>query len=118
MDVKGIDDPALRNVALIAGREHTDIAELVIEAAKLIGEEKLKSKDFKLKDTIMSRAGAKNEVFTGIIIDKQKLNKQMPFELKDVKILLIDDALEPSSSSGSPENGSWFYSSPRGKGRV
>ena len=43
----------------------------------------------------MSRAGAKNEVFTGIIIDKQKLNKQMPFELKDVKILLIDDALEP-----------------------
>lgn len=95
MDVKGIDDPALRDVALIAGREHTDIAELVIEAAKLIGEEKLKSKDFKLKDTIMSRAGAKNEVFTGIIIDKQKLNKQMPFELKDVKILLIDDALEP-----------------------
>lgn len=43
----------------------------------------------------MSRAGAKNEVFMGLIIDREKLNKQMPSEVCDVKVLLIDDALEP-----------------------
>ncbi|HQE05219.1 MAG: TCP-1/cpn60 chaperonin family protein [Tepidanaerobacteraceae bacterium] len=93
--VNGIDDPNLKNVALIAGRENQDIAELVTDAAKLIGEEKLKDKNFKFKDIIISRAGAENEVFLGLIIDKEKLNNQMPEELTDVKILLIDDALEP-----------------------
>jgi len=93
--VKGIDDPILKSAALIAGRENDDIAELVTQSAKLIGEEKLKDNTFKLRDIIMSRAGAKNEVFMGLIIDKEKLNKQMPKEVSDVKLLLIDDALEP-----------------------
>lgn len=93
--VKGIDDPNLKNVALIAGRENQDIADLVTNAAKLIGEEKLKDKNFKFKDIIISRAGAENEVFLGLIIDKEKVNNQMPEELTDVKVLLIDDALEP-----------------------
>ncbi|WP_422444118.1 TCP-1/cpn60 chaperonin family protein [Thermoanaerobacterium sp. DL9XJH110] len=92
--VKDINDPALKSVALIAGREHEDIAELVTQAAKLIGEEKLKEKNFKLKNTVMARAGAENEVFMGIIIDREKMNKQMPGEINDVRVLLIDDALE------------------------
>jgi chaperonin GroEL (HSP60 family) len=93
--VKDIDDPNLKSIALIAGRENQDIAELVTEAAKLVGEEKLKDKNFKLKDIIMSRAGAENEVFLGLIIDKEKMNSQMPEELSDPRVLLIDDALEP-----------------------
>lgn len=59
--VKDIKDPALKSVALIAGREHEDIAELVTQAAELIGEEKLKENIFKLKDTIIARARAENE---------------------------------------------------------
>lgn len=93
--VKSIDDPMLKSIALIAGREHEDIAELVTKAAKLMTEDKLKEKGFKLKDIIMSRAGAENEVFMGIIIDKERLNRQMPVEIKDANILLLDDALEP-----------------------
>lgn len=31
----------------------------------------------------------------GIIVDREKLNKQMPKELTDVNVLLIDDSLEP-----------------------
>ena len=42
--VNGIDDPNLKNVALIAGRENQDIAELVTDAAKLIGKKNLKIK--------------------------------------------------------------------------
>lgn len=40
--VEGINDPVLKDIALIAGREHEDIAHLVVEAARLIGEESLK----------------------------------------------------------------------------
>lgn len=93
--VKDINDSALKSIALIAGRENEDIAELVTKAARLVGEDKLKEKNFKLRDIIMSRAGAENEVFMGLIVDKEKLNKQMPVEVSDVKVLLVDDALEP-----------------------
>lgn len=92
---RGIEDIALRKVAFIAGREHHDIAELVTEAAKFVNEEKLREKKFKFKDIVMSRAGAENEVFLGIIIDREKLNSQMPEKIRDAKVLLIDDALEP-----------------------
>lgn len=92
--VKNINDPILKDIALIAGREHEDIAELVTKAAKLMTEEKLREKGFKLKDIIKSRAGAENEVFMGIVIDKEPLNNQMPTKLEDAKILLLDDALQ------------------------
>ena len=57
ISVKDINDPNLKSIALIAGGNE-DIAELITEAAKLVGEEKLRDKSFKLKDIIMSRAGA------------------------------------------------------------
>ncbi|HBK85792.1 MAG TPA: chaperonin, partial [Firmicutes bacterium] len=41
--------------------------------------------------------GAVNEVFLGVTIDKQRLNKQMPKELTNVRLLVIDDALEPEA---------------------
>lgn len=93
--LKGLDDPTLRQIAYIAGREHADIADLVIEAARLIGLEKMQDKAFKLADTIVSQEGAANEVFMGVTIDKHRLNKQMPRELTDIKLLVVDDALEP-----------------------
>lgn len=93
--VKGMDDPILMRVALVAGREHEDIARLVVEAAAMTGEEKLKEKSFRLSDTITSQEGAENEVFLGLIINKERLNKHMPKEISNAKILVIDDALEP-----------------------
>ncbi len=93
--VSGLDDPRLYQVALVAGREHTDIAGLVVEAARLIGRDKLLEPGFRLADTVTSEEGASNEVFSGIIVDKEPLNDQMPKDLRDVKLLVIDDALEP-----------------------
>lgn len=93
--VKGIKDNVLMQIALVAGREHEDIAQLVVSAAGLIGPEKLKEKSFKLADTVVSREGAENEVFLGVLINKEPMNRQMPVEIKKVKILVIDDALEP-----------------------
>lgn len=93
--VQGVNDPILRQVALIAGREHADIADLVVEAARMVGQEKLLEPGFKLSDTITSREGAENEVFAGVILDKERLNNDMPLEIVNPKVMVIDDALEP-----------------------
>lgn len=85
----------LRQIALIAGRGHEDLADLVIEAIKLIGPEKLSDPAFKLAETIVAREAAENEVFRGLILNKQRMNRQMPLEIGGVKVLIIDDALEP-----------------------
>lgn len=93
--LQGLDDPILRQIAYIAGREHDDIADLVVRAAKLVGWEKMQDKAFKLADTVVAEEGAANEVFLGVTIDRRRLNKQMPQELTGVKLLIVDDALEP-----------------------
>ncbi|BAF59057.1 MAG: chaperonin [Pelotomaculum sp.] len=93
--VKGLDDPLIRQVALVAGRDHEDIADLVVKAALLIGEEKLKDTSFKFSETVVAEEGAENQVFMGVIINKERMNRQMPKELEQVKVLVIDDALEP-----------------------
>lgn len=92
----GLKDRALlRQVALVAGRGHEDIADLTVQAAELVGEEKLKEPKFKLADTIIAQVGAQNEVFEGIIINKERMNSQMPLRCEDAKVLVVDDALEP-----------------------
>ncbi|OPZ74827.1 MAG: 60 kDa chaperonin [Firmicutes bacterium ADurb.Bin456] len=93
--LKGLGDPLVRQVALVAGRGHADIADLVTQAAMLIGEEKLKDRSFKFSDSIVAEEGAENQVFMGVIINKERMNRQMPGELGQVKVLVIDDALEP-----------------------
>lgn len=94
--VQGLNDPLLHSIALIAGREHEDIAHLVVEAAQAIGQEKLIDPTFRFSEIIKAVEGADNEVFLGVLVNKERMNKQMPRNLTDsVKILLIDDALEP-----------------------
>ena len=93
--VTDMDRVVLKQVALVAGREHEDIAELVVEAASLMGREKLCDPAFKLSQMILAKEGAQNEVFLGVMIEKEPLHKDMPHQLKDVPVLLFDDALEP-----------------------
>ncbi|ABZ84985.1 thermosome subunit [Heliomicrobium modesticaldum Ice1] len=93
--VQGVLDPMLEKVALVAGREHQDIARLVIEAARLVGEEKLRESGFKLSETIRAREGADNQVLSGVIINKTPMNEDMPKKLEEALVLVIDDALEP-----------------------
>jgi chaperonin GroEL (HSP60 family) len=93
--ISDINDPVLHRIAMIAGREYEDIAELVIEAARFIGVEKLCESSFKLSEIIMSQEGADNEVFMGVIVDKKRMSQEMPLEVNQAKVLIIDDALEP-----------------------
>jgi len=93
--IKDIHDPVIKQVALVAGRGHEDIADLVVKAAEMVGLEKLADRSFKFADAVVAEEGAENQVFKGIIIDKERMNRQMPLELSNVRVLVIDDALEP-----------------------
>jgi chaperonin GroEL (HSP60 family) len=93
--ISSVDDPVLENIAVIAGREHRDIADLVVAAARLIGLEKLNEANFKLADIVTAEEGAENEVFLGVIVDKERMNKDMPATVENARLLLVDDALEP-----------------------
>lgn len=93
--ITALDDPILRNIAMIAGRENEDIADLVVEAARLIGIEKLTENHFKLSEIITAEAGADNEVFMGVIVDRERMSQEMPEEVLNARLLLVDDALEP-----------------------
>ena len=94
-EIKDINDPILRSIAMIAGREYEDIADLVVRAARLIGFDKLCEQKFKLSDIIMAEEGADNEVFMGVIVHKERMNQEMPLMVNQAKVLFIDDALEP-----------------------
>lgn len=89
------DISALKQIAQVAAREYDDIALLITEAAKKIGEERLKDPQFAFAESIKAKIGAHGEVFDGIVLSKSRYDKQMPAELSgEVQVLVIDDALE------------------------
>ena len=90
---KDIKDPKLSNIAMVAGRENADIADLVVQAARLIGTEKLLETNYKLSDIIVAEENARNEVFLGVIVDRERMSKEMPEQVAQATVLIIDDAL-------------------------
>ena len=99
-----LDSEQMVHIALVAGREHRDIADLVVEAARLIGENKLKDPSFRLAETISAKANIENEVFLGVVIDKERLNRDMPLRIDQPLILVLDDALEPEELSAEAQS--------------
>lgn len=93
--VRSLKDPNLFHAAHIAGRERPQVAELIVRAARLVGRQKLLDPGYKLRDAVVAKEGAQNQVVRGVIVDKERLNKQMPRERLDCKVLVVDDALEP-----------------------
>lgn len=90
-----LDNPLLLRAALIAGREETDLAELVLQAARCLPPDKLlHDPAFKLSECLLAREGADNEVLEGLVVEKTRLNKQMPLTVEPAVVLLVDDALE------------------------
>lgn len=110
--VESIDDPSLAQVALVAGREHEDIADLVVAAARLVGLAKLKENGFKLSDTVCAQEGAENLVFSGVIINKRPISEDMPKTMAHAPVLIVDDALEPEEMSnealGTEAGFAWY----------
>lgn len=94
-EATGFDDPILWQAAFISAREMKDIADLVVEAARLAGMEQLREPGWRLAEIVEAEEGAENQVFSGLIIKKERMNKMMPRSLENARVLMIDDALEP-----------------------
>jgi len=93
--INDIDDPELAAIARIAGRGEGELALQIIEAARILGKERLLDSDYRFADTIFSREAADNQVFKGVVLNKHPVNRMMPRQLQDVGILVVDDALAP-----------------------
>jgi len=93
--ISGFDDPLLRRAALISGRQDEELSSLALAAARTVGMAKCREAGFRLADLVMAREGAQSQVFEGLLLDKQRMNRQMPADVRRARILLVDDALEP-----------------------
>ncbi|HNX29207.1 MAG TPA: TCP-1/cpn60 chaperonin family protein [Syntrophomonadaceae bacterium] len=100
MPVKDFNDEVLSDIASIAGRGHLDLAELVVAGAQKLGFDRLNDKDYKFSEAVTAKEFADSKVFSGVLINRQPVNKDMPKVLTDAKILVLDDALKPDETEG------------------
>jgi chaperonin GroEL (HSP60 family) len=94
--VQGLDDPLLVAAARISARGNEGLAHLAAEAARVIPEGTLLTDPaFRLGKCVVAKEGGQDSVFEGLVIDKQRMNRQMPARVRDAKVLVVADALEP-----------------------
>jgi archaeal chaperonin len=95
--VSGPDDPLLEKIALVAGRGRAEIADLVVRSARLWGREAFADPTFRLDHCITAEEGAASEVFAGVLVERERSDRQQPLHLSGARILVLDDALEPEA---------------------
>lgn len=93
--VQGLEDEWLQRIALTASRGNEDLTLSVIDAAQMIGSEKLGDKRFRLADCVVSHPQADSIVFMGMLIYQSRMNAQMPRLKKNAHVLILADSLEP-----------------------
>lgn len=94
--VNGLDDPLLSAAARIAARSDDRLAALAIQAAGMVPSDKLYGdRAFRLAGCVVAKEGAQDTVFAGLVIDKQRMNRQMPTTVHNARVLVVADALEP-----------------------
>ncbi len=94
-EVYNVGDSILEQVVRVAARGDAEITSAVMKAAALCGLDVLVRPEFDLRDSILLSEGGRTEAFSGVVLQKDRMNRQMPTEIPDVACLVIDDALEP-----------------------
>jgi chaperonin GroEL (HSP60 family) len=89
-----LQSPVLEQLALIAARGNREIAELAVNAARIVGAEKLLDPGFKLAEQVVALEGLESGLVAGTIINREPLNKEAPRRASPAKIIILDDALE------------------------
>ncbi|MEW9701572.1 TCP-1/cpn60 chaperonin family protein [Paenibacillus sp. SI8] len=97
--ISGLGDAALKRIAITAGREQSDIAKLIVAAAEAVGEVKLREDGYRFADSVIAHEEANSEVWPGILLNQKPMNLHPGHELRDARILVLHDALEPEAVS-------------------
>jgi chaperonin GroEL (HSP60 family) len=93
----GLEDPLLRQAAYIAGREHEDIAELIIDGASRLNAEQLLDPAFHFADTILSHDKPIHEVWPGLLLGGRQAKPFMHERCSGRRVLVLQAALEPEA---------------------
>jgi len=94
--VEGLADPRLPAAARVSARGEGTPARLAVEAAAIVPQDRLlHDPAFRLGECVVAKEGAEDAVFAGLLIDKERMNRQMPRQLSGARMLVVADALEP-----------------------
>ncbi|MGE5551683.1 MAG: TCP-1/cpn60 chaperonin family protein [Bacteroidota bacterium] len=93
--IDGLSDPALRSVALVAGRSDASLAETVLAGAGLLGPARLAAAGFSLAECVLGMEGAADEAYPGVIVEREPASLEMPVRLGETRVILLAGALEP-----------------------
>ncbi|HWP95538.1 MAG TPA: TCP-1/cpn60 chaperonin family protein [Syntrophomonadaceae bacterium] len=93
--ITSVYDQRLEDIARVAGRGHSDLAALVLEGARLVGEPLLLDRDYRFAEAVVAHEHADHRVFKGLVLNKEPVNREMPRWVENATILVVDDALEP-----------------------
>ncbi|MBI2914424.1 MAG: TCP-1/cpn60 chaperonin family protein [Firmicutes bacterium] len=87
----------LLQAAKIAARGQSEVAKLVVAAAQVVGQRRLKESSFRFKDLIVGQEGGASRVIGGVLIhrDTEPMGDEVNWPIRDARILVVDDALEP-----------------------
>ncbi len=94
---ESMEDAALESAVRVAARGEEQIARAVLKAAAVLGVERLIEPGFDLRQSLVLAPGGRTESFAGIVLARDRLNRQMPEALSNVTCLVISDALEPEA---------------------
>ncbi|PTM59503.1 TCP-1/cpn60 chaperonin family protein [Desmospora activa] len=90
-----LEDEWLQRIAYTAGREQEDITELVIEAAMMVGREKLLERHFRLSESVVAHPRAESNIFAGLLPSRGRVNRTRPSTEGSLRVLVIADDLKP-----------------------
>lgn len=110
--VDSVLDPFLAAIARVAGRGNEELADLVMEGVRLVGESRLRKSDYRLAEAVIAREHTASRVFNGVLLNREPLTREMPLRIENATILIIDDALEPdglAKDSLNSEAGFQYY---------
>lgn len=96
--VLGTNDPMLYRIAYVAGRENRELAELVVEALSLVGQETLCSDHYRFSESVVASEKSRSEVWPGILLHRQPSVLPGAVDLLSTKIIVLQDALEPEKT--------------------
>lgn len=93
--LESIEDPLLPHVALSAAGGDEGLARLCLEAARVLGPDRLMDVEtFRLIDCVIAQEGWPDRVVGGVVVRGGKLSALMPSRVTRAELLLIDGDLQ------------------------
>jgi archaeal chaperonin len=104
-----LEDPELEHViktSLSSKLDGKNLSELVITALRSVGQDAIYNGkfDFDKSTKVIRRANADDKVVNGVVLERKRMDPEMPLEIKDAKIMITKLDLKPIKESWLKEN--------------